>query len=114
VRFANSESPTRVTGIDFAGLPLDHALRFLLTSAGFFLPGEAQKIDRIAQSFANAYYEDNRTLDSSGDPRLFAPSSSDVVLILTFSLIMLHTDAHNVSIKKERKMTLQQFITNNR
>ncbi len=36
-------------GLDFTGTPFDQALRFLLTSAGFFLPGEAQKINRITQ-----------------------------------------------------------------
>ena len=36
-------------GLDFVGMPFDQALRFLLTNAGFFLPGESQKIDRITQ-----------------------------------------------------------------
>jgi hypothetical protein len=77
-----------------------------------------------AQAFAKAYYEDNKSLTTDVDagdvkpegfdPRSFRPSSPDVIVVLTFSLIMLHTDAHNPSVKKERKMTLQQFITNNR
>jgi brefeldin A-inhibited guanine nucleotide-exchange protein len=107
-------------------MPFDHALRFLLTNAGFFLPGEAQKINRVTQAFAKSYYEDNKALGpeagserSAGggggyNPRSFRPSSPDVVEVLTFSLIMLHTDAHNPSVKKERKMTLPQFIANNR
>jgi hypothetical protein len=69
------------------------------------------------QAFARAFYEDNKSRgggDSSGDPRFFNPNSPDVVEVLTFSLIMLHTDAHNPNVKKERKMTLQQFISNNR
>lgn len=37
------------TGLDFTGMPFDVAFRYLLTNAGFFLPGEAQKIDRITQ-----------------------------------------------------------------
>lgn len=104
-------------------MPFDHALRFLLTNAGFFLPGEAQKINRVTQAFAKSYYEDNKALGDAGsekaagggyNPRSFRPSSPDVVEVLTFSLIMLHTDAHNPSVKKDRKMTLPQFIANNR
>ena len=73
------------------------------------------------QSFAKAYYNDNKAVavdssESKGglDPRTFRYSSPDVLEVLTFSLIMLHTDAHNPSMKKERKMTLEQFVTNNR
>ena len=32
--------------------------------------------------------------------------------ILAFSLVMLNVDAHNDAIKKERKMTLQQYTRN--
>ncbi len=32
----------------------------MLTKGGFRLPGEAQKIDRLTQAFAIAFYEDNR------------------------------------------------------
>jgi len=42
------------------------------------------------------------------------PSSPDVVEILAFSCIMLNTDAHNASIKREKKMTRKQFVSNNR
>lgn len=52
--------------------------------------------------------------DAPVDPRLYKLSSSDVGEVLTFSLIMLHTDAHNPNIKKEKKMTMQQFVSNNR
>ena len=34
--------------------------------------------------------------------------------MLAFSLIMLNTDAHNPAIKKENKMTKEQFIKSNR
>ncbi len=51
---------------------------------------------------------------ASFDPRSFRFSAPDVIEVLTFSLIMLHTDAHNPSVKKERKMTMQQFVSNNR
>lgn len=45
---------------------------------------------------------------------IFLPGGADVVEILAFSAIMLNTDAHNTSIKKEKKMTRNQFINNNR
>lgn len=41
-------------------------------------------------------------------------TNSDVVFILTFSVIMLNSDAHNNNIKKEDKMTLEEFLRNNR
>lgn len=142
-------------GISFAGLPFDAALRIMLTKSGFRLPGEAQKIDRITQAFARAYFEDNRPLEmvaevvpsdgdgnaagsktkqppsTAGDPSTGSaapvvlhslatndgklhPASPDVVEILAFSCIMLNTDAHNPNIKKEKKMTKAQFVSNNR
>jgi hypothetical protein len=48
-----------------------------------------------------------------GDGR-FYPTALDVVEVLTFSCIMLNTDAHNRNIKRERKMTRRQFLSNNR
>ncbi len=76
------------------------------------------------QAFARAFYEDNKSVGAVDadtekrgggyDPRSFRPSSPDVVEVLTFSLIMLHTDAHNPSVKKEKKMTMAQFVSNNR
>ena len=42
---------------DFTSLRIDHAMRKLLFS--FKLPGEAQKIDRIIEKFAEKYMSDN-------------------------------------------------------
>lgn len=73
---------------------------------------------RMLQAFARAYCEMNEvegiSAAASSDPRLYRPSNPDVAEVLTFSLIMLHTDAHNPNIKKEKKMTMQQFVSNNR
>jgi len=88
--------------MNFDGLPFDNAIRFYLS--GFRLPGEAQKIDRILEKFAERYSEQN--------PSAFP--SADVAFILSFSIIMLNTDLHNPSIKEERKMTKDGFIRNNR
>jgi Sec7-like guanine-nucleotide exchange factor len=91
-----------VQQMDFDGLQFDNAIRYYLS--GFRLPGEAQKIDRILEKFAERYSEQN--------PDAFP--SADVAFILSFSIIMLNTDLHNPSIKEERKMTKDGFIRNNR
>jgi Sec7-like guanine-nucleotide exchange factor len=91
-----------VQQMDFDGLQFDNAIRHYLS--GFRLPGEAQKIDRILEKFAERFSEQN--------PSAFP--SADVAFILSFSIIMLNTDLHNPSIKEERKMTKEGFIRNNR
>jgi len=90
-----------VSTFDFKGEALDAALRMFLES--FRLPGEAQKIDRIVQAYAEHYFVQN-------SPCVF--SSADTAYTLAFSTIMLNTDHHNKGIKK--KMTLEEFIKNNR
>lgn len=52
---------------------------------GFRLPGEAQKIDRLMEKFAERYVKCN--------PASF--KSADVAYVLAYSVIMLNTDAHN-------------------
>ena len=86
--------------LDFADFTFDEALRFFLSL--FRLPGEAQQIDRIMQRFANRYYD--------AHPDKFRVA--DTAYILAFSLIMLNTDAHSDQI--EHKMSLSQFLSNNR
>ena len=69
----------------------DHAIRALL--AGFRLPGEAQKIDRIMEKFAERYFLTN--------PGRF--DSADTAFALAFAVIMLQTDLHNPQIRADRK-----------
>ena len=88
--------------LDFTGVPFDDAIRLFLS--GFRLPGEAQKIDRIMEKFAERFTLQN--------PEVFP--SADTAFVLGFSVIMLNTDLHNPSIKPERRMTLESFIRNNR
>lgn len=85
---------------DFHGVTLDKALRSFLD--GFKLPGEAQKISRILEVFAARYHEANPG----------AVADADSAYVLSYSIIMLNTDQHNPQVK--RKMTLEQFIRNNR
>eukprot|EP01114_Cavostelium_apophysatum_P015711 TRINITY_DN4342_c0_g1_i2.p1 TRINITY_DN4342_c0_g1~~TRINITY_DN4342_c0_g1_i2.p1 ORF type:complete len:644 (-),score=193.46 TRINITY_DN4342_c0_g1_i2:16-1947(-) len=89
-----------VLAMDFSNLEFDVALRRFLSK--FRLPGEAQKIDRIMERFAQQYFTHN----PAGN--IFA--NSDTVYLLAFATIMLNTDAHSPQIKK--KMTKAEFINN--
>nr|AAM00191.1 guanine nucleotide-exchange protein GEP2 [Oryza sativa] len=89
-----------VDSFDFQGMEFDEAIRAFLQ--GFRLPGEAQKIDRIMEKFAERYCKCN--------PKAF--SSADTAYVLAYSVIMLNTDAHNPMVKN--KMSPEDFIRNNR
>mmetsp|Transcript_31336 Transcript_31336/g.37283 ORF Transcript_31336/g.37283 Transcript_31336/m.37283 type:complete len:1900 (-) Transcript_31336:92-5791(-) len=88
--------------MEFSGLEFDNAIRLFLS--GFRLPGEAQKIDRVMEKFAERYTRKNEDIFPS----------ADTAFILAFSVIMLQTDLHNPSIKPEKKMTIDGFIRQNR
>ncbi|KAI3693295.1 hypothetical protein L6452_33129 [Arctium lappa] len=89
-----------VDSFDFQGMEFDEAIRTFLR--GFRLPGEAQKIDRIMEKFAERYCKCN--------PKAFI--SADTAYVLAYSVIMLNTDAHNPMVKN--KMSADDFIRNNR
>ncbi|KAK8529718.1 hypothetical protein V6N12_060491 [Hibiscus sabdariffa] len=89
-----------VDSFDFKSMDFGEAIRFFLQ--GFRLPGEAQKIDRIMEKFAERYCKCN--------PNSF--TSADTAYVLAYSVIMLNTDAHNSMVKE--KMTKSDFIRNNR
>ncbi|KHN29890.1 Brefeldin A-inhibited guanine nucleotide-exchange protein 2 [Glycine soja] len=89
-----------VDSFNFKGMDFGEAIRFFLQ--GFRLPGEAQKIDRIMEKFAERYCKCN--------PSSF--SSADTAYVLAYSVIMLNTDAHNNMVKD--KMTKADFVRNNR
>ncbi|KMZ75985.1 SEC7-like guanine nucleotide exchange family protein [Zostera marina] len=85
---------------DFQNMRLDTALRLFLET--FRLPGESQKIHRVLEAFSERYYEQS--------PHILA--NKDAALVLSYSLIMLNTDQHNVQVKK--KMSEEDFVRNNR
>ncbi|KAK6120849.1 hypothetical protein DH2020_045405 [Rehmannia glutinosa] len=89
-----------VDSFNFENMGFGEAIRFFLR--GFRLPGEAQKIDRIMEKFAERYCKCN--------PSSF--TSADTAYVLAYSVIMLNTDAHNSMVKD--KMTKADFIRNNR
>jgi len=85
-----------VERMHFEGKELDVALRVFLSH--FRLPGEAQKIDRIMEKFAEKFSHDN--------PGRYA--NADAAYVLSFAVIMLNTDLHSAQIKK--KMTMEEFV----
>lgn len=89
--------------IDLAGLQIDMALRKF--QAHFRMPGEAQKIERLMEIFAERYITCN-------PDQVKNFKNPETVLLLAFAIIMLNTDLHNASIKQERKMKLEDFIKN--
>ncbi|KAE9049031.1 hypothetical protein PR001_g3594 [Phytophthora rubi] len=93
-----------VRSFNFEGESIVTALRMFLAS--FRLPGEAQQIDRILNTFSLQVYEQCR--------ERFLMASVDVAYLLSFSLIMLNTDLHNPNIRADKKMKLIDFIRNNK
>ncbi|CUE86685.1 Sec7 guanine-nucleotide exchange factor, putative [Bodo saltans] len=72
------------------------------------LPGEAQKIDRVMQAFAEHWYACNK----NSAPEINPFRSEDAAFILSFSIIMLNTDLH--SGKLEKNLTVEGFRSMNR
>jgi len=85
---------------ELQGMLIVSALRQFLWS--FRLPGEAQKIDRMMEKFAERYCELN--------PDIF--TTTDTCYVLAFSIIMLNTSLHNPSVKN--KPDIEQFVSMNR
>ncbi|KAL3523231.1 hypothetical protein ACH5RR_016065 [Cinchona calisaya] len=88
-----------VDSMKFSGMKFDSAIREFLR--GFRLPGEAQKIDRIMEKFAERYCADN--------PGLF--KNADTAYVLAYAVIMLNTDAHNPMVWP--KMSKTDFLRMN-
>lgn len=88
-----------VDSMNFSGMKFSFAIREFLK--GFRLPGEAQKIDRIMEKFAERYCADN--------PGLF--KNADTAYVLAYAVIMLNTDAHNPMVWP--KMSKSDFIRMN-
>ena len=86
-----------VDRMDFSGEELDVSLRKFLSF--FRLPGEAQKIDRIMEKFAEKFTQDNSSRYAN---------NADAAFVLAFAVIMLNTDLHSPQIKK--KMTMEEFV----
>lgn len=104
VEFHTQVLAAYVNSFNFSGHSLLDSLRMFLAS--FRLPGEAQQIDRILNSYASKVHEQCNDRTSL--------ASIDVAYLLSFSIIMLNTDLHNPNIKEEKKMSLPAFHRNNK
>ncbi|ORY06583.1 Sec7-domain-containing protein [Basidiobolus meristosporus CBS 931.73] len=82
----------------FKNKRIDEAMREMLET--FRLPGEAQQIERIVETFATAYF--------ASEPEEVA--SQDGAFVLSFSVIMLNTDLHNPQVKN--RMSLDDYMKN--
>ncbi|KAG2173170.1 hypothetical protein INT43_004544, partial [Umbelopsis isabellina] len=97
---------------DFTGDAIDMALRFVNSQRGHHckpkllakvhLPKESQQIDRALEAFAKHYHACNPDL----------ADSYDSAYAMAFSILLLHTDAHNKNVK--RKMNRDTFIMRTR
>ncbi|KAK0672673.1 hypothetical protein QBC41DRAFT_379451 [Cercophora samala] len=85
---------------DFSGKRADEALRMMLGT--FRLPGEAPLIERVVVSFSEKYFK------SSPE----GVADQDSVYVLSYAIIMLNTDQHNPTIKKEARMNEAAFARN--
>ncbi|KAF8630385.1 hypothetical protein AX15_002943 [Amanita polypyramis BW_CC] len=83
---------------EFKNKPIADAMRELLET--FRLPGEAQQIARITETFASIYF-------ASGPAEI---KNEDAVYVLAYSVIMLNTDLHNPQIRK--RMTIEDYTRN--
>ncbi len=81
---------------DFKNVHIIQALRIFLST--FQLPAEGQKIDRVLESFASKYYNDNNTL--------FA--NANCAFYLAYAIMILQTELHNPNVKE--KMSLEGFM----
>ena len=81
---------------DFKNVHIIQALRIFLST--FQLPTEGQKIDRVLESFASKYYNDNNTL--------FA--NANCAFYLAYAIMILQTELHNPNVKE--KMSLESFM----
>jgi len=76
-----------INHMDFTGMEFDLALRLFLSK--FRLPGEAQKIDRIMESYARHYTTQNPTVFPNEGLTLLSPPLS-----LSLSGRLLNTQVH--------------------
>ena len=102
----------------FKGLSFIAAMRLLLES--FALPKEAQEIDRVMEAFGQRYSAENpnhgifENIPQGINQDTRKRIAADAAYVLSYSVLMLNTELHNPNIPKDKKMTVEQFIKNNR
>eukprot|EP01083_Nonionella_stella_P019471 54089_1 len=80
--------------------PIEIVMQYFLTSSGFRLPGEAQKIERILESFAWIYYLERSEIWQN----------PDAVFVVFNAILMLNTSLHNPRIKEKDKLKKSVFL----
>ena len=70
-----------------------------------FFQGEAQRVERLVEAFSQRYCEANPVMTRKLE-------NPDSIFILAFAIIMLNTDAHSPSMRKEKRMSEEDFISN--
>ena len=91
--------------LDFSAMTFDSAFRYFLLDGAFRLPKEAGKIDRLVETFATRYFNDN--------PSMFRNSGE--ALVLCYGVLMLNTELHNpkaraATARNKEPMTKEQFV----
>lgn len=81
--------------LDLKDQTILESLRYFLSL--FEMPGEGQKVERILELFSKKYVKDN------------AIYTEDGAYLLSFLLMMLHTNVYNP--KVDKKMTLSDFLS---
>ncbi|KAL9550016.1 hypothetical protein PS6_005777 [Mucor atramentarius] len=85
---------------DFSGKRMDEAMRMILET--FRLPGESQQIMRVTEAFAATYF-------ASGPKEI---ATIDAAEVLAYSVIMLNVDQHSPQIRRQSRMSVEQYIRN--
>ena len=86
----------------FSGSTFDAALRLFVSP--FRVPGEAQKIDRLMETFARRFCACN--------PGTF--THTDQAYVLAFAVVMLNTDAHNPKVSISQSPRSASLIAHTR
>jgi Sec7-like guanine-nucleotide exchange factor len=89
--------------IDLRHLPVDEGLRKF--QQNFRMPGEAQKIEYLTQSFASHYIMCNK-LECEKEFNC----AEDTIDVLAYAIILLNTSIHNPNVKPGEKMKFEQFV----
>merc|ERR1712228_902293 len=80
--------------------PIEILMKYFLTKCGFRLPSEAQKIERVLESFAYIYY----------CKRSEIWEHPDAVFVVFNAILMLNTSLHNPRIKEKDKLKKNVFL----
>ncbi|KAG5468698.1 hypothetical protein CUR178_01533 [Leishmania enriettii] len=114
VRFFEEQLDGFIHQFEFRNKPLLEAIREMVYL--LCLPGESQKIDRVMESFAKHWYQQNLTYREDGtvakDDAINPFHSESGAFVLSFAIIMLNTDQH--SGKVAHQMRREDFAKMNR